>query len=156
MISKYKDVISGAALLALGVLLFATSFSIPRGAEMGVGAGFMPKLMSILLAIAGLVMVVQGKAAAVQAKDKAAEIDGANYKAVVLSLVYLGLFVALLSRLGFVITTFAYIFFQTILFCPVDRRNYKIITLVAVVATALIYIIFAKGFKLLLPAGILG
>lgn len=156
MITRYRDIISGAGLLALGAIMFATSFSIPRGAEMGVGASFMPKLMSILLAIAGFLLILQGRASAAAAKDKTPAVDASNYKAVVLSLVYLGLFVALLSRLCFVITTFSYIILQTILLCPADRRNYKLIALIAAVATVLIYIIFAKGFKLLLPAGILG
>lgn len=153
MMHKYRDMVSGGALLFLGAVMFATSFGIPRGAEMGVGAGFMPRLMSVLLAVSGLALMLQGRGTAAAA---APEKGGANYQAVVLSLVYLGLFVVFLNKAGFVIATCAYLFLQTVLFCPANRRNYKTIAILSVVATACIYLVFAKGFKLLLPAGILG
>ncbi|MDR1534613.1 MAG: tripartite tricarboxylate transporter TctB family protein [Planctomycetota bacterium] len=151
---KYREVVSGCAFLLLGAIMFAASFSIPKGAEMGVGAGFMPRLMSILLVLGGLAVAAQGWPSGVTRLEAGGR--SGNYRAVILSIAYLGAFVVLLPKFGFVITAAAYIFLQTILFCPRGNRDYRRIGIVAAVAAVAIYLVFAKGFKLLLPAGILG
>lgn len=156
MLTKYRDFTAGLFLLSLGALMLATSGSIPKGAEMGVGADFMPKLMSILLIVSGGAVMLMGwyRNNTLSARSEAEERTRPG--AVVLSLVNLGVFIALLSRIGFIPMTFAYIFLQTELFSPPERRSHGKFTVISAVATAAIYLIFAKGFKILLPAGLLG
>jgi putative tricarboxylic transport membrane protein len=156
MRAKYRDVISGAGLLLLGAALFITSAGIPKGAELGIGANFMPRLMSILLTLAGIALTVQGYVTGRKVPTTSREGKKGDMLSVILSLAYLGGFVLLLTRLGFLLSTFPYIFLQTELFAPREKRNHVLFALVSMIATGAIYLIFAKGFKLLLPAGMLG
>ena len=62
----------------------------------------------------------------------------------------------LLKTVGFLIMTSAYIFVQAWVITVKEERRPVKMAVIAVVSAAIIYLTFVKGFKLLLPAGILG
>jgi hypothetical protein len=148
--------------MLLGVAFFISSFGIPRGAEMGVGADFMPKVLSVLLFLCGGLIMVQARvrasnqAEAEKAPDLAESPQSENNRSLLLTLVYLALFIGLLDKIGFIIMTFLYAFFQILLFAPREKRNYIRFGIIAAAWTILLYFIFVKGFRIMLPGGILG
>jgi putative tricarboxylic transport membrane protein len=155
MAVKWRDVVSGTCLFLLGVFLFCSSFSIPKGAEMGLGADFMPKLISAFLVLCGSIIAVQGYRGLKKEQDQTGSPQGKT-GAVILAAVLLGLFTILLNVAGFFIMSVLYIFAQTCLLAPKEKRNYILFGIIALAATALIYVVFVRFFKLMLPAGFLG
>jgi hypothetical protein len=162
MSARYKDLCSGLFLTLLGFAFFISSFGIPRGAEMGVGADFMPKVLSVLLLLLGGLITLQARnrvsdqAGVEKAPDAVEPPRNENGRSLPLSLLYLALFIVLLDRIGFIVMTFLYAFFQILLFAPREKRNYILFGIIAAVLTILVYFIFVKGFKMMLPGGILG
>lgn len=68
------------------------------------------------------------------------------------TIVLIGAYCFLFRPLGFVIVTFLYLIGQMALFCP-GKKKWGLILLLACLATAAAYLIFAVGFHLLLPLG---
>jgi len=162
MLNKHKDIGAGFMLMLIGLVLFLSAQTIPRGAAIGAGPGFMPKVMALLLAIVGIIIAFQGYLAARQqvpeaaAKTEDAPVKPGNIKAVVLSLLCLLLYTLLMEKIGFIITTMLYVFLQTMIMMPKEKRNYLVIGIISVVTSVAVYLIFTQLFVLMLPAGILG
>jgi Tripartite tricarboxylate transporter TctB family. len=154
MLTKHRDLLAGAFLVLMGVVMQIASWSIPRGVSMNYGADVMPKMVSALLALFGVAVVLQSRFLVRSGETKAAK--PGNGKAVVLSLVFLAVYIGLLSRVGFIIMTALYLFAQTLLYAPREKRNHLLFAVISVVVTVAVYLIFAKGFKLILPYGVLG
>lgn len=155
MLTKHRDLAAGIFLLLMGVVMQIASWGIPRGAEMNIGADLMPKVISGLLVLFGLGVVIQGMVFAGAERAAGQKRKGSGL-AVLLSLVFLGVYIGLLSRVGFIIMTMLYLYAQTTLYAPKEKRNHLLFAAVSVLATILVYLVFAKGFKLMLPAGVLG
>lgn len=160
---KIKDLAAGALMLGLGLILFVTSFSIPAGASLGLGPSFMPRLMSGVLVLFGVLICLGGvKAFRAEEGKPAVKQEGAekgDKKAVALTLAFLLAYILLMKPAGFILATGGYIMAQILLFAhnrkPGKKEKVKYLVISAVSSVA-IYIIFTKGFSLLLPAGILG
>jgi putative tricarboxylic transport membrane protein len=75
---------------------------------------------------------------------------------IVLTFVSLAVYIALLEPVGFLIMTAVYLFVQTLILTPKEKRNY-IVTLITsiVIAVALDYV-FVCLLNVLLPLGIFG
>lgn len=165
---KVKDLAAGAVLLGLGLVLLITSFSIPQGASLGLGPSFMPRLMSGVLVFFGVLIGLEGMNKKYPSEDgdegkqeAGQEKDAKDTKAVVLSLALLLAYILLMKPVGFVLSTTGYIMAQILVFTHKTEAGKgakaKLTYLtVSAASSVVIYLIFTKGFSLLLPAGILG
>ena len=77
-------------------------------------------------------------------------------KEVGLTFIFLAIYTIFLKQLGFVVSTFVYIFFQTLVLTKKEKRNYKITIILALVFSILIDYIFVELLSVLLPKGIIG
>lgn len=162
MLTKHKDLSSGIFLLILGVVMFISAQTIPTGAEMGASSAFMPKVVSVMLIICGTLVAIQGRPRKESVPSGESEAEGgekSNYKALIFSLIALVIYIALMSSVGFIITTVVYLFVQILIFAPKEKRTKRdliVFGIVSVVFTVAVYLIFVYGFALMLPSGILG
>lgn len=140
--------LSGAALIA--------SFRIPSGGNLGMGADFMPKIVSAILFLCSMGFLIQALRA--PKADPNEEKKKADPETIIRFCIAVGLllvYIVLLRSVGFIIMTALYVFAQSILMSPPDKRNYMFSGILAVASSLAIYFIFAKGLSMTLPAGIL-
>ncbi len=153
-IGRYKDVLAAIVFLVFSAALFFNTGSIrvfaPNSASY-INAQFFPYLLSAALAFASLVQLILAirKLSAEAAGGAGMTRSGAAR--ILLTLVLLGLYVALLKDMGFLIMTAVYIFFQVLLLTPKDRINVKFALALAVIASCAIYYLFTQILTLMLP-----
>ena len=155
---KFKDVYAGVFVLAVGLILFAASFSVPKGAAVSIGSDFMPKVTCGLMAVLGGIITWNGN---IQAKkysenNKNQTEEKKHYKELAASVAALFVYMILLVPVGFVIMTTVYITVQSWILSPKEKKNPVKFFMIGAVASAVIYSIFRNIFVLMLPAGILG
>lgn len=157
-------------LFIFAAVYFVMAFDIPTFKGLGstpLTAQFMPKFWGACLMILSALLVLRGARQYSAHKKSEEQSNGAksgngkgwfyNNYAVVLSFVFLALYVALLEPLGFIISTLLYVFFGVLLLTPpYQKRNYIAAVLIAVVTAVLLDYVFVVLLNVLLPKGLLG
>jgi len=65
-------------------------------------------------------------------------------------------YIALLGPVGFPLMTVVYLYLQFLVLTPVQHKaNHLVYLLIAVVCSAVIFLLFRQAFDLMLPAGLL-
>ena len=152
---KYNDLYAGIFILAVGALLFAASFFIPRGAAVDIGSDFMPKVTCGLMTILGICILWSGVNAAKNYKPTEKEKPVLHYKEVFISVVLLFIYMVLMVPVGFLIMTTLYIMAQSTVLAPEKKKAPVKFGIIGLIASAVIYFVFRNVFVLMLPAGIL-
>ncbi|MNT52483.1 Tripartite tricarboxylate transporter TctB family protein [compost metagenome] len=81
---------------------------------------------------------------------------GSDIKTVVKTLALIVGYIALLSPIGFPLMTAIYLYLQFIVLTPLDHRvNHLAYALIALVTSAITYLLFREAFDLMLPSGLL-
>lgn len=173
-----RDLIAGLVLLAFAVLIYVSSFSI-RTLVMTtvVGPGFMPRLGALGLGVLSLATVVQSllRLRAASASSRLSSTDaaapappepdaptplaaagGRRGRAVLLTFLLLILYLGLLNRLGFLLSTAGYLFGQFWVLAGQRKRRFWLWALLGIGISAFVYYLFRRVFILMLPEGILG
>jgi putative tricarboxylic transport membrane protein len=142
-------------MLLFGITLLISAQTIEAGAEMGRGADFLPKLVSFGMGICGtLIIIFEGF---IKKQKKNAAMPTRHQVINFLFTFFLLLFyILLLSTVGFLIMSAVYIFLQSWLITPKQKRKPFKLAIIAGVSSVAIYSTFVFGLSLMLPAGILG
>lgn len=160
-----KEMIIGLAMLAASIGYMVMSYRLP-GHE-GIDAATLPILLSgllLCLAVMQLFSAFAKKAAqSAEASAQPAEEDGeaaipdvVEPKTVIKTLALILVYMALLGPVGFPITTALYLYLQFIVLTPVNQNvRHLTYALIAVISSAVIFLLFREAFDLLLPAGLL-
>ncbi len=156
MIKKYGDIISGSFIIAVSVLIFVLSFSIKQFETEGVGAAFMPRVVSVFFLLLGIALVKGGIKTYKNFKEGSNEASLSDYRAVFYTLILLLLYVSLLSTVGFIIMSTIYLFLQFIIVSRKEERNFVLFGILSVVTSLGAYYLFLMAFNVILPSGILG
>lgn len=164
MTKAKKDLFSGIFLVLFAAALLIGSFTIKSKVEMAVGPDFIPKIVSTLLLVLGAVITFQGYIAVRANKntkqdeqsDENEKGKSEKWKSAIATMVLMVVYAAVISSVGFLISTTIYAFLQMLLLAPKEKRNPVKFLIISVISTVVIYLAFTKGFKLMLPAGILG
>lgn len=156
------DLITGAVFLGISILLFWASQHIREFAAIGVGSAFVPRLTAGLLMVVAVALLVDGWRQTIRPRPRsksAAPPSAAMFAglpAVAASVVIMGLYLALLERLGFLPASALYGFMQMLILAKDAKRAYLKFALVALLPAACFYYLFVNVFDISLPAGILG
>jgi putative tricarboxylic transport membrane protein len=146
----------------------AASFSLQTYSNDFLGSNFMPRIVSIiaLVCIAGICIskVLEVKSVNEEAvKEHTKEKTVFNMLAflrnhtVPATLVLIALYITIIGSLGFLISSFLYLFIQITLLTPkIGKRALAFNAVLSAVFSTAIYFLFVKGFLVILPAGILG
>lgn len=160
-----KEMIIGLAMLAASIGYMVMSYQLP-GHE-GVDAATLPVLLSGLLLLLGVMQLFSALAskAAQSAETPAQQANESNEaaapevvepKTVIKTLALILVYMALLGPVGFPITTALYLYLQFIVLTPVNQKvRHLTYALIAVISSAVIFLLFREAFDLLLPAGLL-
>ena len=143
-----SDHIAGVAFIALGILVFAISGDLPFGSLSMPGAGMMPKLVTGLMLIFGVVLILG--AAASQPFAAIGWSDGSHaLKVVAITAVA----VASYQTLGFLLTMSLLVF---VLLVVIERQPIHYAAAYAIGLTGVAWWVFGKALKAPLETGILG
>lgn len=160
-----KELILGAAMLGTGVAYMAMAYRLP-GHE-GIDAATLPTLLAGFLCLLGLMQVFGALGSKAQAPaETAAPLpdDGAEPapaaivepKTVLKTLALILAYIALLGPVGFPIMTAVYLYLQFLVLTPVDHEvRHLRYALIALISSAVIFLLFREAFDLMLPAGLL-
>lgn len=163
--NQSKDVLTGSVIVTLGLLLFVATLGVKDFAAVGVGATFLPRIAAGLFVFLGAVMLIAAlrstptkpgrTRSTTETTEKPAKVFG-GIGAVLLSFVLMSLYVGLMDKLGFILTSTAYIFVQTLILTKGAPRQYLRFGLLALLTSVGVYYLFVKAFQVMIPAGILG
>ncbi len=172
-----KNLIPGIVLTIFSIIYLVLTSQIKKFSGLGsdpLGARAIPYLWGISLLVLSLILVVRGiKQRNLAIKNNTLVKSELNFtgiikenREIVLTFVSLAVYIALLEPVGFLIMTAVYLFVQTLILTPKEKRNYMgydsilrnyIVTLITsiVIAVALDYV-FVCLLNVLLPLGIFG
>ncbi|MCQ2032816.1 tripartite tricarboxylate transporter TctB family protein [Stutzerimonas kunmingensis] len=156
-----KELIIGVAMLGASIAYLVMAYRVPG--HDGIDAATVPTLLAILLCLLGALQTLSaiGNRARPTAESDAdaPEQTSASVVEPLTVLKTLGLiliYVVLLGPVGFPIMTALYLYLQFIVLTPVNQKvRHLLYAAIAVVTSAVIYLLFREAFDLLLPAGLL-
>jgi hypothetical protein len=159
MWQKYKELISSSIITLIGLVYFVMAFSIRQYGDAVLDSRFLPLLLGCLLIAFGTVKLV-GSIRQSFHKDgginsEPPEESGSS-RHVMLTLILMIAYAFTMKPLGFLISTSAYMFLQTIILFPNKKKNYIIMISVSLIFSIAVYLVFVRIFSLVLPRGILG
>lgn len=156
-----KELTIGVAMLGASIAYLVMAYRVPG--HDGIDAATVPTLLAILLCLLGALQTLSafGNSARPPAESDADAPEQTSTSVVepLTVLKTLGLiliYVVLLGPVGFPIMTALYLYLQFIVLTPVDHKvRHLPYAAIAVVTSAVIYLLFREAFDLLLPAGLL-
>ncbi len=150
---KMQDRVFGIIVLAVAAFYTVFTFLIPlkEGSDI-INARTMPLLLAALMWILGVCQLVTAR----KADDKPLEKEARDLRTVLKTAVLIVVYIALFEPVGFLITTFVYLFLQFILLTPADKKpNYLFYGIVALVVSLFVYAIFRYSLDIILPQGLI-
>ena len=170
---RNKELLGGVIFLIVGVAYFALAFTIPSydayGGSSVVDSSFVPKVIGALMTVLSVLQLVfslrAGKNPPPAAPSaKPTEEDGtfkaanrnADTKALIAIFAILIVYMALMSVLGFLISSALFLFATMMLLTPKQKRKLPVIVILSVIVAIGVYYLFVYGLDMVLPAGILG
>jgi putative tricarboxylic transport membrane protein len=152
-----NDYIGAGIFIALGVFIWAVSFQFPVLSGGHPGPSLFPRVLGTLFIFFSLIVILEGrrksKTPPPAAEDKEGNvtlIGEKNYFNAVLVIILIAAFIALVERLGFIITGGAVL---VILMWKLHVKPLKGLIISAVVM-CIIYSVFSKGLRVPLPHGV--
>ena len=113
-VKKYGDICVSIFFLVVGIFLIIGARSFPKSAVVEIGPDFMPTVIGVIIILLSAILLAQsikGLKEAV-AKAEAEGPDDSDYKRVLSSLILSLVYVFVLQPVGFIISTFVYLFGQ--------------------------------------------
>jgi hypothetical protein len=145
-----RDGWAGLAVLAASLFLFTLTLGLKDSPLVPIGPGFYPRIVLGLSAVLGAALVLIDLVTKTQPRP----LPKADYGAVVLHFAVFGLYVLALPSLGFRVATVAYIAASNALLAwPRSAKEWLRVAAVALVATAVVYLVFEHYLSVLLPRG---
>lgn len=159
-IKKFGDLIVSAFYTVLSVVMIIMARALPKSKVMAIGPDFMPTVVGIISLLLSVILMVQaiGKLRSNKGVSEEKEKDESDYKRVLESLILAIAYVNVLKPVGFLISTFVYLTLQMIVLAPSEKRTKKEIikyVLINLIFTAVVFVLFRYGFKIILPSGII-
>ena len=178
-----KELLVGVIFLVVGIAYFALAFTIPSydayGGSSVVDSSFLPKVVGVLLILLSVLQLVfasrtsksapaaEAPAAPAETADENGEFkvedwddDAANRnadtKALEAIFLILIVYMALMSVLGFMISSALFLFATMMLLTPKQKRKLPVIIILSVVVAVGVYYLFVYGLDMVLPTGIIG
>lgn len=147
-----KDSQLGILMLIIGVVYGIMVIQIPGTASQLFDSRFVPGLVSVLIIIVGVLQLGRGLQKPVEAKEEK-EFDT---KTVIATFVLIAAYILLYSSVGFIITTFVFLFLEMNILTPSYVNKNQIVYLgISLIFSVGIYYLFYYGFSIFLPGGIL-
>ena len=149
-----RDGITGLVLLATSLVLLVKSFQLPSLPIVPVGPGFYPAIVLSFMAAASALLVLQDLMNRAPIVAGTSDAPRRNYRLVVIAFAIVGVYVVLLSLLGFRIATALFVgALQAALGQPRTARQWAVLAAIALGTAAVSYFVFERYLLVLLPRG---
>jgi len=145
-----RDGWAGLAILIASLVLFGLTLGLKDSPMVPIGPGFYPRIvLGITAALSAWLVVADWLA-----KKSPAPRLPANYGLVAVMFAVFGLYAGALSFLGFRVSTLLYLAASNALLEPPrGAKGWARVALVAVITTAVVYLVFERYLLVLLPRG---
>jgi putative tricarboxylic transport membrane protein len=137
------DVITGICILIISAIMFFLTVEFAEGVSLGPEA--FPRLITTIMAITGILILLQGIRNIDVFKTKIIKEDLARIAVLVLAAV---VYLCLLPNIGYIISTILMLFVALLCFL---NKNKKRIILTSLLVPIMIYVIFTKMLNVRLP-----
>jgi hypothetical protein len=153
-----RDSISGLICLAISLAMLVMTLALPPASMVPIGPAFYPRIVLTVTALLSAILIFNDvRAARSKAQPPAAAASAApapNYRLVLATFVLFGLYIALLPKIGFRISTGLFVLaLQITLEWPRDSKRWLLVVAVAIATSLLCYFIFENYLSVLLPRG---
>lgn len=149
---KNNDTFLGIIILIFGIFYGLATLQIPGTKSQLFDSRFVPVLLTIFIIVIGILELGRGLQKPFEEKENK-EFDT---KTVVLTFVLIILYIILYSPLGFIISTFLFLFLEMNVLTPnYVKKNQLLYLIISLVFSFGIYYLFYFGFTIFLPSGIL-
>lgn len=161
MREKVRDLTVGILFLAFAVFFFLEGGQYPTMIKGDMGSAFMPQLIAVCigsLSAAKIVFALCKKPTKKQnAEEETTVKKEEDLKGGLMTVALIVTYALAFKPVGFLISTFAYLFLQMLVLCDVDKRkkNTPTMLIIAVIAPIVIYVFFMYVVGLPVPKGIL-
>lgn len=165
MLEKNKNLVAGAFIFVFAIIFYILSFNIQlTNIDTLVGSRFFPQAVTILMMICSALLIIEslvknkrnkesGKTDMTNQETEVEEGQKPNYKNTILVFTSLGIYVILLDKIGFMISTVIYLASQMFILESKEKRNPVKYIIISIITTIVVYYAFTKGFSLMLPRG---
>jgi len=158
-----RDAIAGLICLVLSLILLYLTLGMPQSPLVPIGPDFYPRIVLGITAFLSALLIVIDVLSARRSTDDSGKVVSApqaavpkNYQLVVLTFIVFGLYVALLSWLGYRISTFLFVaMLQPLLERPRSLRGWVIVLVTAAATSLATFAVFEEYLQVLLPRGTL-
>ena len=149
---KKREYILGFIMLVTGIGYLILTSQLPR--KQFVDAAFIPYVLGFILCVLGVMQLRTAWRLVARANEKRDK--RADYPTVWKTVALIVGYTALLAPVGFPIMTVVYLIAQFIVLTPADKKpNYLLYTVIAVLTSACVYLLFRYAFDMMLPVGFL-
>jgi hypothetical protein len=147
-----RDAITGLAVLAASLVLFALTLDLKPSPLVPIGPGFYPRIVLGITAVLAAALLIFDRLAG---KQPSAEKADNNYRLVFIIFAIFGLYIGALPFLGYRIATLLFVaVLQATLETPQGAKRWALLGVTALVTTAVTYILFERYLLVLLPRGL--
>jgi putative tricarboxylic transport membrane protein len=151
---KKADLITSVVLLVFSGLVIWGSLQMPSSLTFGPGPAFLPFWLGVLLAVFATILFISTWSRQTTEKDSEPVFPGKQALFVITSvLVGLAGYILLIEVLGYLVDTFLFIVF---LMKAVEREKWPLTLLIAVCATAALFLTFQVLLQITLPSNMFG
>jgi hypothetical protein len=152
-----RDSISGLVCLAISLFLLVLTFGLPPATMVPIGPAFYPRVVLSLTALLSVILIgLDLRAARTRSGVAAAAQTGPapNYRLVLATFVLFGLYIVVMPKLGFRISTFFFVLaLQIALEWPNSRMSWLLAVAVAIATALICHFLFEDYLSVLLPRG---
>ena len=150
--AKKREFVLGIVMLAAGIVYLVLTSQLPR--KQAIDAAFVPYLLGAILCVLGVLQLKAARSFVPKDTKKAA--GNVDYPTVWKTVGLILAYIALMQFVGFPIMTVVYLVAQFTILTPADRKpNFLVYAVIAVLTSALVYLLFRYAFDMMLPVGFL-
>ncbi len=157
--ARYKDLFGGLFWLGIAVVMYSASFemktlAIGAASTSFVGSGFMPRLVAFGMALFSAIVIWRGintLRSTAPANSGAVNTLMVEFLPVLVSAGLLALYILLMEKVGFLITTVLYLFGQMMILAAPEHRRPLMFLFISLLCAITIYYTFTEVFYLMLP-----
>lgn len=157
-----RDSAAGLICLALSLFLLYLTRGLPQSALVPIGPDFYPRIVLGITVFLSVLVIVIDVLSARRSGDTGETVPAPqaaapkNYRLVILTFAVFALYVALLSWLGYRVSTFLFVAaLQPLLERPKSLRGWIIVLIIAATVSLLTFFVFEEYLQVLLPRGTL-
>lgn len=149
--TRKADFLIGIGTTIFAILIYMTANQMPV-AETGLGAGGFPKFIALGLGVLGILLAIRSFHRIKSGDKDKQKVNLKELLNVAKLAVAVGLYIFVMRYIGFLIATPIFFFLFMYIY---GERKWKQMVIISVALSIALYLIFEKGFQVMLPSGIL-